>query len=186
MYLLLITPFFLASIFRYYPTKRSDVLPCPVINEETDYWANDKMIACWINQLREIDMVMCESDSLRPKTLFIDPINCLHTLIVEKKWSVINRLYIRGRKKAKLSFVDYDRIIVPVSERSHSTFQTIYLNKRAIVHTNSFNNSSASKNKSPSLLLDFVEYFSTLDHRSFDRQFWKVVPAKTIEQVYYL
>jgi Ulp1 family protease len=106
----------------------------------TDHWANDKVIAIWMFQLREIYSAMCE-DYHRPKTLFIDPIVGLHELIAKTNWFKINRLYKDMRLKAKLSLVDYDCIVIPVNENLHWTFQTIYLNKRTVVDFNSFNRS---------------------------------------------
>ena len=90
------------------------------------------------------------------------------------------------RSQAGLSFVDYDRIVIPVNKNLHWTFQTIYLNKRTIVYSDSFNHTTGSKKNHPELLIDFVEYFSTLDNRRFDRKFWKIVQAKTMQQVYYI
>ena len=134
----------------------------------------------------EIDAAMCEDDPLRPKTLFIDPIIGLHNLISTKDWFKINRLYKKRRLQAGFSFVDYDRIVIPVNENLHWTFQTVYLNKRTIVYSDSFNHTTGSKKNHPELLIDFVEYFSTLDNRRFDRKFWKIVQAKTMEQVHYI
>jgi len=145
------------------------------------------MITCWMHQLREIDRIMCEADPKRPKTLFIDPVVGLHQLIADNKWWAINKLYKKRRKRLGLSFVDYDRIIVPIHENQlHWTIQTIYLNKRTIVYYNGHNSRMAATDSHPRLLLEFVEYFSTLDRRIFDRSLWNLIQANTTVQVNYL
>lgn len=175
---------YLSEYVRYYPRKLPNIPKRPLINKRTAFWANDAMITCWMYQLREIDRIMCEADPIRPKTLFIDPVIGLHKLIADKKWLAINKLYIKQRKSLRMSFVDYDRIIVPINEdESHWTIQTIFLNKRTIVYYNGYNSRMPAKDSLPSLLLDFVEYFSTLDRRLFDRSLWNVIQANTTVQV---
>ena len=171
---------------RYYPKNEPKIPKCPITDKNTDHWANDKVIAIWMCQLREIDAAMCKEDRLRPKTLFIDPIVDLHELIAAQKWFKINKLYKKMRSQAGLSLVDYDRIVIPVNEHLHWTFQTIYLNKRTIVFSDSLHRSASKRKNAPESLLDFVEYFSKLDNRRFDRKFWKIVQAKTMEQVHYI
>ena len=146
------------------------------------------MITVWMLQLREIDSIMCEADPIRPKTLFIEPVFRLHKLIADKKWSIINKLYRNQRLGLRMSFADYDRIIIPINEdeSQHWTIQTIYLNKRTIVYYNGHNSRMAATDSHPSLLLEFVEYFSTLDRRTFDRSLWNLIQANTTVQVNYL
>ncbi len=79
---------------RYYPKSFQGIPTCAIINEMTDHWANDKVIAIWMFQLREIDLAMCEDDPLRLKTLFVDPIIGLHEIKAKNKWLLQNQLIV--------------------------------------------------------------------------------------------
>jgi len=147
-------------------------------------WATDQMIAMWMYNLRQLDECMCRLDNTRPKTLFIDPIISFHECIAKNQWYKLNRLYKRMRSQTNMSFLDYDRIVIPCNQKqNHWSLQVIYFKQKVIVYYNSYDTVKVPEYLSMDLVYRFLEFFANLDKRQFQRNLWKSVIAKCSPQV---
>ena len=131
----------------------------------------------------EIDNRMLFNNHLRKKTLFIETVYVIFDLIKNKEWHKFTKIYSKKIAPINLSFLDYDRIIIPNCDNNiHWNIYVIFLDKKTIVYYDSFN-PGRPKFKDPKSLLELVQHFSLQDGRSFDKNEWKFVAAKCRQQV---
>jgi len=158
------------DILRYEPSRR--------------LWANDNILDLWSLLLLDIDSSLCARDPSRKKTLIFGTVVDIFTRIKDNEWAGIERLYRKDRKKAQLSFLDYDRIYIPINEKNnHWTLLCIYTASKTMTYVDSFHKEKPPKEKDPKLLFGFLEHFALLEKKPFDRREWKFTSVKGVKQV---
>ena len=149
-------------------------------------WGNDIVVDVWARELMEIDQRMFLADNYRKKTLFIESVHVLFDLIQKKEWHKLNKMYSRQLTPSNLSFLDYDRIIIPNNDNDvHWNLYVIFLDKKTIAYYDSFN-IGRPKFKDPKQLLELVQHFAIEEGRSFDEREWKFVAPRCQPQVIYI
>ena len=147
-------------------------------------WANDNILDLWSRLLIDIDSSLCARDPSRKKTLIFGTVVDIFTRIKDNDWAEIERLYRKDRRKAQLSFLDYDRIFIPINEKgTHWTLLCIFSASKTMTYVDSFQKEKPPKEKDPKILFGFLEHFALLENKPFDRKEWKFSSVKSVKQV---
>lgn len=160
------------------------LLPGTFLKFKPGEWACDHSIDAWSTVLRDIDHKLSIENPHRKKTLLLNTCIDIFQRIQMEDWEGLNRLFRKTRIDANLSFLDYDRYVIPLNHgNQHWALMVAYLDRKTLVYVDSFHKEKPPKDQDPKLLLKFLNVFAELDKRCFDIDQWRYVSAKPIKQV---
>ena len=147
-------------------------------------WADDIMVDAWSTLLRETDKKMRFHNPYRKHALIFNTCLDIFHRIQNEEWDKLNRLFRSDRIEQNLSFLDYDRLMIPLNHsNTHWTLMVAYLDKKTVVYMDSLHSVKPPKDKDPKMLLHFLRIFADIDNRPFDISEWNFVSVKPLKQV---
>ena len=168
----------------YMEADNLELLPYTFLKFKPGQWACDHNIDAWSTVLRDIDHKLTIENPLRKKTLLLNTCIDIFQRIQNEEWEGLNRLFKKTRTNENISFLDYDRYVIPLNHADqHWALMVAYLDRKTLVYIDSFHNEKPPSNQDPKLLLRFLRFFADLDKRCFDITQWKYVSAKPMKQV---